>query len=414
MKLGSLFDGIGGFPLAGVRNGFTPVWASEIERVPIEITKKHFPDMKHLGDVTQINGAEVEPVDVITFGSPCQDLSIAGKGAGLDGERSGLFLHAIRIIRQMRDATDGLYPRFAIWENVPGAFSSNDRQDFRRVLAELAETEISMPRSGKWANSGMVRVQDRSIAWRVFDSQYWGVPQRRKRIYLVTDFRGQCGPEILFKPESLRGDFEASGAAREEVAGDVGKSFGFQSNASIVDNQPVLSERVPTMRVHSDMAVLHPEIVGTLDATGSGTSRTSGNGNGLDFVIALQGNGIDRADTAGCNGAGFKENVSYALNTVDRHAVAFGFRGFGDYKETAKGSTLKARTTKDNSDLVSDAHYQVRRLTPLECERLQGFPDNWTVGHSDSARYKALGNSVTVTIPECILGNVADEIERSS
>ena len=337
MKLGSLFDGIGGFPLAGVRNGFTPVWAAEIERVPIEITKKHFPDMKHLGDVTQINGAEIEPVDVITFGSPCQDLSTIGKKAGLDGERSGLFLHAIRIIQQMRDATDGLYPRFAIWENVPGAFSSNDRQDFRRVLAELAEAEVPMPRSGKWANSGMVRVQDRSIAWRTYDSQYWGVPQRRKRIYLVTDFGGQCGPEILFKSDSLRGDFEARGAAREEVAGDVGNS----ASSKFVDTYNLsISETHHTLR----------------------SAAT-----GTDFACVVNSN-----------------------------------------------TTQNGTRAMDNSGLVSDAHYQVRRLTPLECERLQGFPDNWTAGHRDSARYKAIGNSVTVAIPECILGNVAEAIERSS
>ena len=422
----------------------------------------------------------------------CQDLSIAGKGAGLDGERSGLFLHAIRIIRQMRDATDGLYPRFAIWENVPGAFSSNDRQDFRRVLAELAEAEVPMPRSGKWANSGMVRVQDRSIAWRTYDSQYWGVPQRRKRIYLVTDFRGECGPEILFKPESLRGDFEASGAAREEVAGDVrngassksvdtynlsisethhtlrseatGTDFAcavvaFNSSTSEADNMPVMEDVAPPLRTvcrnavavfdraqitskqnatrvevglpapsiasTNQLCVLHPQVTGTICASGAGTNRPAGQGNETDLVIALQGNGIDRADTAGCNGAGFKENVSYALNTVDRHAVAFAqnqrdeVRDLGDKAACLSSQPgMKQQTFLASFQGFGDysiiSNYQVRRLTPLECERLQGFPDNWTVGHSDSARYKAIGNSVTVTIPECILGNVADEIERSS
>ena len=145
MKLGSLFDGIGGFPLAGRRYGITPVWASEIEPWPIKVTEHHFPDMIHLGDLTKISGAEIEPVDIITFGSPCQDLSVAGKREGLAGERSGLFMDAIRIIRQMRDATGGEYPRFAVWENVPGAFSSNKGEDFRAVLEEIAEAEIPMP-----------------------------------------------------------------------------------------------------------------------------------------------------------------------------------------------------------------------------------------------------------------------------
>lgn len=156
-KLGSLFDGIAGFPLAAVRHGLMPVWASEIEPFPIAVSSKHFPDMKHLGDITKINGAEIEPVDVITFGSPCQDLSVAGKRAGLDGARSGLFLEAIRIIREMREATNDKYPQFIVWENVPGAFSSNGGHDFQAVLSEISNTEIPMPDSGGWANAGMVR-----------------------------------------------------------------------------------------------------------------------------------------------------------------------------------------------------------------------------------------------------------------
>lgn len=223
-KLGSLFDGIAGFPASAELHGIKPVWASEIEEFPVRVSKRHFPGMAHLGDITKINGAETEPVDVISFGSPCQDLSVAGMRKGLKGERSGLFMEAIRIIREMRCATNGEYPRFAVWENVHGAFSSNQRQDFRAVLEEIMEAEIPMPKSGKWANAGMVRGNGRSLAWRVLDAQYWGVPQRRRRIFLVADFRGQCAGQILFESQGLLGDTAESGKAREEVAATAGTS----------------------------------------------------------------------------------------------------------------------------------------------------------------------------------------------
>ncbi len=178
--------------------------------------------MKHLGDITQINGAEIEPVDIISAGSPCQDLSVAGKREGLSGARSGLFMEFIRIVREMRNATSNQYPRFIIWENVPGAFSSNKGQDFRTVLEEITEAEIPMPKSGRWARAGMVRGNGRSLAWRVLDAQYWGVPQRRKRIFLVADFAGQSAPEILFECEGVPGDIAESRKAWEEVAASTG------------------------------------------------------------------------------------------------------------------------------------------------------------------------------------------------
>ena len=222
MKLGSLFDGIGGFPYSATKYGITPVWASEIEPWPIKVTEYHYPDMVHLGDIAQISGAEIEPVDIITFGSPCQDLSVAGKRAGLEGERSGLFGEAVRIIREMRESTNGVYPRFAVWENVPGAFSSNKGQDFRAVLEEVGNAKIPMPKSGRWATAGMVRTETADIAWRVLDAQYHGVPQRRRRIFLVADFRGTSAGEILFKREGLSGHFAESGKKGEEVAGAIG------------------------------------------------------------------------------------------------------------------------------------------------------------------------------------------------
>jgi len=150
IKLGSLFDGIGVFPLAASRCGIRPVWASEIEKAPISITKRHFPDMAHLGDITKVDGGKIPPVHVITFGSPCQNLSLIGNRSGLAGAKSSLFYQAFRIIQEMRDATDNLYPAIAVWENVMGAFSTNDRMDFRAVLSAFSDTEVPMPPSGKW------------------------------------------------------------------------------------------------------------------------------------------------------------------------------------------------------------------------------------------------------------------------
>lgn len=225
ITLGSLFDGSGGFPLAGIMCGIEPLWASEIDPFCVSVTSKRFPSMQHLGDITKINGAEIPPVDVITFGSPCQDLSVAGKRAGLDGERSGLFMEAIRIIKEMRGATNGKYPKIIIWENVPGAFSSNKGEDFRTVLEEVAKIKdggVSIPRppKGKWHTAGCIMGDGYSLAWRVLDAQFWGVPQRRKRIFLVGSFGNECAAEILFKREGLRRDFKESRKAWERLAAD--------------------------------------------------------------------------------------------------------------------------------------------------------------------------------------------------
>ncbi|MFQ9499245.1 DNA (cytosine-5-)-methyltransferase [Neglectibacter timonensis] len=208
LTLGSLFDGSGGFPLGGLLSGITPVWASEIEPFPIRVTTKRLPFMKHYGDVSRMDGGKIEPVDIITFGSPCQDMSIAGKRAGLDGSRSNLFYEAIRIVKEMRCATDGKYPRYIVWENVPGAFSSNKGADFQSVLEEICSVkgyEIDPARPERWANAGEIVADDFSLAWRVFDAQYWGVPQRRKRIYLVADFAGGSAGKILFESEGVSG-----------------------------------------------------------------------------------------------------------------------------------------------------------------------------------------------------------------
>lgn len=213
LTLGSLFDGSGGFPLGGLLAGITPLWASEIEPFPIRVTTKRLPDMKHYGDISKLDGAKLSPVDIITFGSPCQDMSIAGKRNGLEGKRSSLFYEAVRVIKEMRCQTNGKYPRFIVWENVPGAFSSNKGEDFRAVLesiCQIKDERISVPRPAKWSNAGEIVADGFSLAWRVFDAQYWGVPQRRKRIYLVADLDSQCAGKVLFESESLPGYTEPS------------------------------------------------------------------------------------------------------------------------------------------------------------------------------------------------------------
>lgn len=221
MTLGSLFDGIGGWLLAAQHAGVTPIWASEIEPFPCSVTARHFPNVKQLGDITQIDPDTLTPVDIICAGSPCQDLSIAGKRKGLNGERSGLFRTAVDLVRRMRERTAGKYPRFFVWENVPGAFSSNRGMDFQAVLEEIGESKIPMPQGNRWATAGLVQCPGAEIAWRVLDAQYWGVPQRRRRIFLVADFAadGRCAGEILFEPEGMCWDPETGKGAGKETAG---------------------------------------------------------------------------------------------------------------------------------------------------------------------------------------------------
>ena len=221
LTLGSLFDGSAGFPLGGLLSGITPLWASEIEPFPIRVTTKRLPQMKHYGDITAMDGAKLPPVDIITFGSPCQDMSVAGRRDGLGGSRSSLFFEAVRIVKEMRCATDGKYPRFIVWENVDGAFSSNHGEDFRAVLEEICRIKdegMSVPGSAKWNSAGNIVGDDFSVAWRRLDAQFWGVPQRRKRIYLVADFAGQCAGKILFESEGLSGYSAQGFRAWQETA----------------------------------------------------------------------------------------------------------------------------------------------------------------------------------------------------
>lgn len=486
--------------------------------------------MKHLGDINNITGSNVPPVDVVIGGSPCQDLSIAGKRKGLSGERSVLFMEQIRIMKEMHRRYGTAYPRFMVWENVHGALSSNKGEDFRIVLEETAkiaepDTVIPQPPKGKWKNSGCIMGTGWSIAWRIFDAQFWGVPQRRRRIALVADFGGQSAPEILFERKGLSGNFAESREEGEGTAADTKRSA-YQAVYDAREN-------------------------------GNSENRVT------DYTaICIQGNCIDRADTAGCNGKGWTEDVSYTINTVDRHAVMcmahgqanaevsnntaptlncnheqpivvsvhqnadgevrigevantlstnsnasgrntpviFENHGFAEYRHgigTLKQSggdcgggsenlcvccltewdnqarrvysdqgimpALSARevsgqnqqtiltkrtvagfsgyksitgsiqykedvcptleTNMPNNVLVETV---VRRLTPLECERLQGFPDEWTdIGtyhnesgkrrqSSDTARYKALGNSIALPPWRWVLKRLCNQYDRTA
>ena len=241
--MGSLFDGIGGFPLAASRHGIKTLWASEIEAFPIAVTKLHFPDMIHVGDIIKLKGADLPPVDIIAGGSPCQDLSVAStKRLGLAGERSGLFMEQIRVIKEMRQAdiqrgrsVKYIRPRFGIWENVPGALSSGTpkTEDFRIVLEEFLRIgcdsmSVPGPYTGHWESAGRILLgSSLSLAWRIFDTQYWpSTPQRRRRIYLVIDFGGQSAPQILFDQESLCRDYSSFIRTRETAASCAAESAG--------------------------------------------------------------------------------------------------------------------------------------------------------------------------------------------
>ncbi|HIU16236.1 MAG TPA: DNA cytosine methyltransferase, partial [Candidatus Ventricola intestinavium] len=258
LTLGSLFDGIGGFPLAGKLAGMRPVWASEIEPFPIRVTEKRLPGMKHYGNIFSLRGAGLEPVDVVTFGSPCQDLSIAGKREGLGGGRSSLFFEAVRIIREMREATDGKYPRWAVWENVPGALSSHDGEDFRQVLESLIRikdpgADVPLPAPRRWLPAGEIMGDGHSLAWRVLDAaQGWGVAQRRKRVFAVLDLDGGRAGQVLFESEGVSGYTPPGCEARQGAAGGtesrVGAAGFRDENSASSRGIGFQEERAPTLR----------------------------------------------------------------------------------------------------------------------------------------------------------------------
>lgn len=441
LTLGSLFDGSGGFPLGGLLCGIEPKWASEVEPFAVRVTTKRLPQVKHLGDVSKIQGGNIEPVDVITFGSPCQDMSIAGKRAGLDGSRSNLFYEAIRIVKEMRCATNEKYPRYIVWENVPGAFSSNQGEDFRAVLEAVCTVKgrFPIPRPEKWSGAGEILGDGFSVAWRTLDAQYWGVPQRRRRIYLVADFDGECAGKILFESESVSGYPSKGFFPWQEVAGAFAESVGATGGAICLNDQggqrmDITEGMTNTLRAEShhppcvmESAETFPALfenhsqdsryTGPLDVAQTVSATYGMGGNNQPFVVSVQGSLIGRTEKNGPQGTGVNEDVSFTLNTVDRHAVAYGIdraafnqgenakysfavdeerqptmvaKGpgavaqptycmtTGGFAKIAKEKTpaLLARDYKA-PPVVNNTEYIVRRLMPTECARLQGFPDWW-------------------------------------
>ena len=411
LTLGSLFDGSGGFPLAGSLSGIEPKWASEIEPYPIAVTRSRFPNMKHLGNIMSINGAEIEPVDIVSFGSPCQDLSVAGKRAGLkhsengdeETTRSGLFMEAVRIIKEMRAATGGKYPRYALWENVPGAFSSQKGEDFRVVLEELikiVEPNAVMPQvpAKGWAYADCYSGDGWSIAYRVLDAQYIRTAQRRRRIYLIADFGGQCAREILFERDCLRGHSAQSGTERKDLAANVERGVGTADcerkilNLNSGNNQPWIAYPIENHHQDSRVKIDENGVVQTL----SGRMGTGGNNVPMvmqPFCKSTRARSSDDATT-------WKEGVvANTINTFDMgetranelvvQQVYESHPQDSRIKEVDEVSpTVSVKWHKGAADtplVVKETptkyHYIVRRLTPTECARLQGFPDKW--GHPD-------------------------------
>ena len=483
LTLGSLFDGSGGFPLGGLLAGITPVWASEIEPFPIRVTTKRLPFMKHYGDISQMDGGKIEPVDIITFGSPCTDMCIAGRRAGLDGKQSSLFYQAIRIIQEMREATHGRYPRYIVWENVPGAFSSNKGEDFKAVLEAVIGikepgAQVPMPEKNLWPYADLYLGEQWSVAYRTLDAQYWGVPQRRRRIYLVADFAGWGAGQVLFESEGLSGYSAEGFRAWQRAAGDSAVGAGAagvclnDQGGSCMD---VSSEVAATLRAENHG---HPPCV--LDAAGFCTEH-SADSRGIGFeqerahtlragvvpaAIALESHPIysrikiaddgtiqtltsrmgtggmnvplvlkirsgcegggkgpliqeDRSATLSCNNDqtlfepvpfGICSDQSKAMLSDNPHAGIYKAQtsrtldtGGGNpgcnqggiavvareksyamtmnsyvQVEEEKTPALLSRDYKDPTAVNSG--YTVRRLTPTECARLQGFPDWWCSG----------------------------------
>ena len=470
LTLGSLFDGSGGFCLGGILAGIKPVWQSEIEPFPIRVTTKRLPFVKHYGDVNTLDGGELEPVDIITFGSPCTDLSIAGKRAGLEGSQSGLFHQAVRIIKEMREKTNGIYPRFIVWENVPGAFSSHGGDDFQKVLEEICgicDDSVSVPGSAKWEPAGCILGDGFSVAWRVLDADAWGVPQRRKRIYLVGHLTGHCAGKILFESEGVSGysaegfrSWQRTACRVEGGAGEAGGTICLNDQGGVV--MSVTEDVTCTLRAEAH----HPPVVmsagfcteqnhsqdtrytGPVETAPTVLSTYGTGGNNQPFVVEHDAFGICSKDSNSmksdnpksgfydaetsrtldanggnptCNQGGIAvvetvktfdvrqssdgtqnmRNHAYesdTCRTVDRGGNMPGSNQGGiavvsiqespekvtycasknsyfTHAAEEKAGSLVATDYKDPP--LVNVNYAVRRLTPTECARLQGFPDWW-------------------------------------
>lgn len=373
LTLASLFDGSGGFPLGGMLAGIRPVWSSEVEPFAIRVTTKRLSKVKHYGDITKIKGNEVEPVDIITFGSPCQDMSIAGKRAGLDGSRSNLFYEAIRIVKEMRCATNGEKPRYIVWENVTGAFSSNKGDDFKSVLDEICKVkhqEMSIPKPTKWEQAGTIMGDDFSIAWRVFDAQFWGVPQRRNRIYLVADFGGNSASKILFESEGLSGYSKESFRSWQDSTRNIEDSIRKSSKLDLFEN-------------HSQDL----RYKGPLDIAPTILSTYGTGGNNQPFVVHSKNYDV-RLTSEGTKNARNNVYETETSRTLDTNGNFPNSNqgGVAIVYSTSKSSFhIRASENLANTLIATDYmdppivndKLKVRRLTPKECARLQGFPDWW-------------------------------------
>lgn len=373
--VGSLFDGSGGFPLAGKNTGFSPIWASEIEPFPIFVTRKNLPEMEHLGDITAIDGSKIPPVDVITFGSPCTDLSVAGKREGLSGKASSLFFEAIRVIAEMRQATGNQYPKFCIWENVPGAFSSNKGRDFYEVIQSFIRLcgeslPLLRPPEKSWSRAGLLLGGTFSLAWRVLDAQYFDVPQRRKRIYFVVDFGGDRAGKILFESKSLHGADLPSGEK--------------ERNASThLEGDPRAADRVLFLEDQGGALIreIKNEISPTLRAQAAGHPPLVFNVNSMHEERKSSGEVIKESAVSKTLDCHMNPNCNQGTTLIVNPVYGLSHRtwqpglgtGFGFSISENIEPTLLAR----GPGAVTDKNL-VRRLTPLECSRLQGFPDTWT------------------------------------
>ena len=381
MKLGSLFDGSGGFPLGGIIAGMTPVWSSEIELFPIRVTEKRLPSVKHYGDVSKLDGAGLEPVDVITFGSPCQDMSVAGKRAGLDGARSGLFFQAVRIIKEMRAKYQK--PRFIVWENVRGALSSAGGDDFRRVLEEICnvkKSDVSVPKPEKWNSSGLIMGDDFSVAWRVLDAQYWGVPQRRKRIYLVADFDGDSAGKILFESEGVSGHSAKMQAARKDFARTAQNGAGETGWGKEVLNDQGGSSACNQggMLVLFDNHSQGSRYNGPLKLSPSLNTQLGTGGNNAPLVCVPDTEAILLAGKP--RHTHVSADVAMTLNAADWKdppAVYCMCKSYHFAHATPNQADALVATDYKCPPVVN-ADWRARMITPLECARLQGFPDWWT------------------------------------
>ena len=397
LTLGSLFDGSGGFPLAAIKTGIKPLWASEVEPFPIRVTQKKLPQVKHLGDIKDIDGSEIEPVDIISFGSPCQDLSIAGKRAGLEGKKSNLFYEAIRVIKEMRCKTNGKYPRYLLWENVPGAFSSNKGEDFRCVLEEITrikDSTVNLPRPSRWQSAGEILGDNFSLAWRVLDAKYFGVPQRRRRIFLVADLDGGSSREILFEQKSLSGN--TSEGCEKGKRNTRAIKDGFNKTICLNDQggqrMDFYSDESGTLRASGGIAPFvfenHSQdsrYKGPLKETQTLASNLGQGGNNQPFVVydirqTSENTKNERHNIYECD---ISRTIDTSGNTPTRNQG--GVAIVEDTYTMSKNSHFTKADKNISSSLLATDYKDpplvnqrlVRRLTPRECGRLQGFPDYW-------------------------------------